>query len=90
MFTALFFGVALGGGIYVISLYGDIVDLRHNIRDQEAYVQQLHAENGESQQQLYAILDAKNLEDKAKELGLILDTHPRYLETEKAPLATKL
>ncbi len=74
-----------------IPLYNSIVTLKHTIRGTEKRTAELLVKNAETKNQLYERKDGARLEAIAKELGLVLEKNPRYLElTPSDELATTL
>lgn len=65
--------------IFNIYLYNANVSLKYNISLQEKAIQQLESSNADFRNQMYQILDPKNLIVVAQEEYLIPDKNPQYL-----------
>jgi len=64
-----------------VIVYSGTVDLRHELEEGEAYIQELNVKNAELKDILYSLLDTEHLEKVADTTGLVLENHPFYLET---------
>ena len=69
-----------------IFLYNQLVNLRHEITSQENNLQKAEVESAELKNNLYAAVDAKNLEKLAADKALIIDKNPQYLKTVSGEL----
>lgn len=70
----------VSGGVASILLYNETVRAEHFIADAEAQVKELEAENADSRNELYAMLDTAALQKTSLELGFEKETRPLYLE----------
>ena len=76
--SALLFVVALGYGILS---YSALVDLNHEVEVLNKKIESTEIVNAELKNQLYKALDLKNLEEVAKQRGLLKDKGAKYFET---------
>lgn len=67
--------------VWIIFLYNQLVDFRHEVRTQETNLSQAEVMNAEFKNNLYTIIDAKNLESSNNNESLILDKNPEYVKT---------
>ncbi|TSC95617.1 MAG: hypothetical protein Athens071426_118 [Parcubacteria group bacterium Athens0714_26] len=75
--------------IFSIYLYNQNVDMRHSISIGMEQLQSLQEVNAEYKDKIYQILDFKNAETMAKELNLVQEKNPAYLESNSKVLAEK-
>lgn len=71
--------------ILSIRFYNSNVNLKFQISQQEREIQQLESTNADFRNQLYQILDPKNLSALIQNQNLISERNPEYLENR--PLA---
>lgn len=67
-----------------VFLYNQLVNLQHEVKKQENNLQQAEVQNAELKNNLYSIIDEKNLEQLINQQLLILEKNPDYLA--KKPL----
>lgn len=72
--------------VFGIFIYNQLVSLRHEVKKQENNIQQAEVQNAELKNNLYSILNEKNIESLINQQSLILEKNPNYLT--KKPLAT--
>ena len=89
-FVLLLVATVAVGAVANIWLYAATVDIRHKLAQVEQEQQELTVATAQAKDKLYRLLDAESLQRTAAELGLVLETKPRYLriETGNEPLAT--
>ena len=63
-----------------IQLQNSNVTLRHSVSILESKVQELQVASADYKNELYKVLDSKNLQMVAQKLSLIKDAQPLYLE----------
>ncbi len=80
-------GLSILSGIY---LYNQTVDLRHTIKNDEAMIQKTQEGIVEVRNQLYSVLDLKNLLRVSEAQGLVNDPKPGYLEVTAGPVSDAL
>lgn len=78
-------GILAASAILGIFLYNQLVNLRHEITSQENNLQKAEVLSAELKNNLYAMVDTKNLQNLAAENGLVIDKTPQYVKNE--PLA---
>jgi cell division protein FtsL len=66
--------------VWGVFLYNQLVDFRHEIKKQEADISRAEVMNAELKNNLYSIIDAKNLKSSVDSQSLILDKNPEYLK----------
>ena len=72
--------VSISVAVWGVFLYNQLVNLRHEVKSQEASLGQAEVANAELKNNLYNIIDAKNLESSIKNQSLILDENPNYVK----------
>ena len=72
--------------VWGIFIYNQLVSLRHEVKKQENNIQQAEVQNAELKNNLYSILNEKNIESLINQQSLILERNPNYII--KKPLAT--
>lgn len=75
--------ITITAAIWGIFLYNQLVNLRHEVKRQENNLRQAEVTNAELKNNLYSILDAKNLESLINNQSLIFDKNPNYLKTKQ-------
>ena len=68
------------GGIFI---YNQLVSLRHEVKKQENNIQQAEVQNAELKNNLYSVLNEKNIESLINQQSLILEKNPNYLKTQQ-------
>lgn len=66
--------------VWGVFLYNQLVNLRHEVKKQEADISRAEVTNAELKNNLYSIIDAKNLKSSANSQSLILDKNPEYVK----------
>lgn len=66
------------GSFWLVVIYNNIVDLRHDISSAKADFDALQAQNSELRSRVFALLDVSDLKESS--LGLVQDKNPEYLE----------
>ena len=90
LFAGLTLIVFLASAYLSISFYSGIVKLRHELVKKEQAWRELGIKNAEFKNQLYALLDSKNMRQTAGILGLTIDKKPNFIEVpEKNSLVKK-
>ena len=79
LYLALFI---IAGAVLSIYFYNLNVNLKYRISLQEKSLQKLEVLNADLRNQIYQVLDSKNLADFAKKQNLISDKNPDYLENK--------
>ena len=74
----------------VVAFYNKTVDLRFRLTEQEKELEDLKVLNAELKNKIYTYLDTDVLSNTARELGLVLEKKPVYLETKSDELVTNL
>ena len=72
--------VSISVAVWGVFLYNQLVNLRHEVKSQEIALGQAEVANAELKNNLYNIIDAKNLESSIKNQSLILDENPNYVK----------
>jgi len=73
----------VGGIFWLIILYNQNVNLTHNLDERKTELQSLEANNAELKEQFFALFTASNVEQFAKERGLIKEKNPRYFKVDE-------
>jgi hypothetical protein len=63
--------------------YNQFVNLRHDLEAAELTISKAEVENAELKNDLYKIIDVKNLEVLAQERSLVVDKNPKYFKLER-------
>lgn len=66
--------------VWGVFLYNQLVDFRHEIKKQGADISRAEVTNAELKNNLYSIIDAKNLKSSVDSQSLILDKNPEYVK----------
>lgn len=82
--------IVIVSSLAVIALYNKTVDFRFRLTEQEKELENLKVLNAELKNKVYSYLDTEVLSNTARELGLVLEKKPVYLETESDELVTNL
>lgn len=69
----------LTGALLSIFAYNQNVRLNHFLNSYQKEVEGLQVANANLKNQLYGILDLKNAEELARDLGLVKEKRPEYL-----------
>lgn len=69
---------SIGIAVWGVFLYNQLVNLRHEVKKQEADISRAEVTNAELKNNLYSIIDAKNLKSSVDSQSLILDKNPEY------------
>ncbi|MEK9168565.1 MAG: hypothetical protein AAB698_02080 [Patescibacteria group bacterium] len=72
--------------VWGIFIYNQLVSLRHEVKKQENNIQQAEVQNAELKNNLYSILNEKNIESLINQQSLILERNPNYIKTAKLTL----
>lgn len=80
-FLALIFSVVLLGGLIYIFTYNALVGARFELKNLKAQLIKNEALNIDLKNNLYALLDPKNLEALAATNNLVLERKPDYLSS---------
>jgi len=70
--------ISVAAAVWGIFLYNRLVDMRHEVKRQEENIRRAEVTNAELKNNLYNILDAKNLEPLINKQSLIFDKNPEY------------
>ncbi len=73
--------VSIVSVLWGIFIYNQLVNIRHNRTNHEASIRQAEVTNAELKNNLYSIIDAKNLEPLINTQSLILDKDPEYTKS---------
>ncbi len=69
--------------VWGVFLYNQLVNLRHEVNRQEINLRRAEVTNAELKNNLYNIIDNKNLESSTNTQSLILDKNPEYLKRQQ-------
>ena len=69
--------------LWGVFLYNQLVNVRHELSSQKDGLQQAEVTNAELKNNLYSIIDAKNLKASMNSQSLILDKNPEYIKTRQ-------
>ncbi len=69
----------LTGALFSVFAYNNNVRLKHLLNSHREEAESLRSANTDFKNQLYGILDLKNAEELAADLGLIKEKKPEYL-----------
>ncbi|MBN2198178.1 hypothetical protein JW698_03275 [Candidatus Wolfebacteria bacterium] len=69
--------------LWGVFLYNQLVDVRHEIDKQKNNFQQAEVNNAELKNNLYNIIDTKNLKASTNSQSLILDKSPEYIKNRQ-------
>ncbi|MDP3015001.1 MAG: hypothetical protein Q8N28_01125 [bacterium] len=72
--------------VFGIFIYNQLVSFRHEVKKQENNIQQAEVQNAELKNNLYSILNEKNIESLINQQSLILEKNPNYVKTAKLTL----
>ena len=67
--------------VWGVFLYNELVDLRHEFQRQNDDIQKAEVSNAELKNNLYNIIDARNLEALVEGQYLVLDNDPQYIKS---------
>ena len=82
-FLIILLGLSLGSSVLGGMLtYNELVNLRHDISKQDMALRKEEVSNAELKNQLYSIIDVKNLETLVGERSLVLEKNPDYFKTQ--------
>ncbi|MEK7162736.1 MAG: hypothetical protein AAB696_00380 [Patescibacteria group bacterium] len=73
--------------VFGVFLYNQLVNIRHEVKRQENNLQQAEVQNAELKNNLYSILNEKNMKSLINQQSLILEKNPEYL-TKKPIVAS--
>ena len=65
-----------------VFIYNQLINLRHELVNQENNLQKAEVMNAELKNNLYQLTDTKNLETSANQNSLVLEKNPQYLKNE--------
>ena len=68
----------IAGALWLVVLYNLSVDLEYKLKEAKAEFQKIEAQNAEFQDKIFAVFKSENLENFAKDKGLIKDQEPEY------------
>ncbi len=71
---------SISAALWGVFLYNQLVNLRHEVKKQETNFSRAEVMNAELKNNLYSIIDAKNLKSSIDSQSLILDKNPEYLK----------
>lgn len=83
--VSILMAVSVVAAVWGIFIYNQLVSLRHEVKKQENSIQQAEVQNAELKNNLYSILNEKNIKSLINQQSLILEKNPNYLT--KKPLA---
>jgi len=69
--------------VWGVFLYNQLVNLRHEVKKQETDISRAEVTNAELKNNLYTIIDAKNLKSSVDSQSLILDKNPEYVKIKQ-------
>jgi len=78
--------ISAGWGVFV---YNKLVNLRHEIEDQNISLRNSEVLNAELKNNIYNIVDANSLETFAQERALVLDNNPTYIRLNQNKQLTR-
>lgn len=78
--------VSISVAVWGVFLYNQLVNLRHEVKKQETNLFRAEVMNAELKNNLYSIIDAKNLKSSTDSQSLILDKNPEYIKSASAKL----
>lgn len=73
----------LTSGIFLIFEYNELVGMRHNIRSMQKEIIHLESQNVDLKNDLYALVDPRELEKVALEMGFVLERRPGFLNLNR-------
>lgn len=74
---------SISTALWGVFLYNQLVNVRHEIKRQENNLRQAEVMNAELKNNLYSIIDAKNLKSSTDSQSLILDKNPEYVKIQQ-------
>ncbi len=80
----------IGSTVFGVLLYNSTVDLRHSVLRLERDLEELRVKNAEFEDEMYSLLETNHLTALARELGLVMERKPRYLDTTADILAERI
>jgi cell division protein FtsB len=69
--------------VWGVFLYNQLVNVRHEAEKQKVDLQRAEVTNAELKNNLYSVIDEKNLKSVTNQQSLIFDKNPQYLKTEQ-------
>ena len=69
--------------VWGVFLYNQLVNTRHEIEKQNSDLRRAEVQNAELKNNLYSVIDEKNLKSLINKQSLIFDKNPQYLKTEQ-------
>ena len=75
--------VSVIAAVWGVFLYNQLVNLRHEVKKQETNLRRAEVTNAELKNNLYSVLNEKNLESLINQQSLILDKNPEYAKTTR-------
>ncbi len=72
--------VSIVAAVWGVFLYNQLVSFRHEVKKQENNIRQAEVQNAELKNNLYGIIDVKNLKSSTDSQSLILDKDPEYVK----------
>ncbi|MEK9186170.1 MAG: hypothetical protein AAB885_01145 [Patescibacteria group bacterium] len=79
--VVVWFLILLGLALANIHVYSRNVSLNYSLKGLEVKLQEFQSLSAESRNQLYNILDSKNLISVASKLSLVKESRPNYMES---------
>lgn len=69
--------------VWGVFLYNQLVSLRHETEKQNSDLRRAEVQNAELKNNLYSVIDERNLKSLINKQSLIFDKNPQYLKTEQ-------
>lgn len=66
-----------------VSLYNQLINLRHETAAQETNLQKMEVANAELKNNLYQLTDNENLPALARDKNLVLEKNPKYIRVQQ-------
>lgn len=82
-FISILVIVSVSALLWGMFLYNQLVDVRHEISKQKDNFQQAEVDNAELKNNLYTIIEAKNLKTLITSQSLIFDKNPEYVKNKQ-------
>ncbi|MEX1014701.1 MAG: hypothetical protein WDZ80_06080 [Candidatus Paceibacterota bacterium] len=83
LFVFLLFTVVIVGGLTYIHQYNSLADNKYDVEHLEEGIKQAELDNANLNNKYYELTDLSNLEPVAKDLQLVLDDSPSYLNVNQ-------
>lgn len=75
--------ISIVAAVFGVFLYNQLVNIRHEIKRQENNLQQAEVQNAELKNNLYSILNEKNMKPLINQQSLILEKNPEYIKVKQ-------